>query len=78
VNKDDFAIDHKGRPLPFSADEVNRIVQQAMDDGDLLLVILRYKGGPLRQVACLTLSVRETHDRLVELVEELHRVDPGA
>jgi hypothetical protein len=47
---DNFAIDHDGRPLPFSPTDVATIVKKAIDSGDLVLAVLMHDGDIMVQV----------------------------
>jgi hypothetical protein len=42
-----FAIGKDGNPLPYSADEVKRVAQKAVDDGDLVAALFRLPSGDL-------------------------------
>jgi hypothetical protein len=44
---DDFAIDTKGRPLPYSSAEIRAIVRRAVDEGTLVAALLRMPSGDL-------------------------------
>ena len=43
----DMAVDADGHPLPYSPTEVRAIVQQALDEGDVLAVVMRTKDDDL-------------------------------
>jgi len=47
VARNDMAVDEKGRPLPYSPQEVRSILLRMVDEGELLAVIVRGPNGDL-------------------------------
>ncbi len=50
MSRDDIAIDQDGHPLPYGPDEVQRIVQRALEQGDVLAAVFKTGGDLAIQV----------------------------
>jgi hypothetical protein len=47
MSRDSMAIDSDGRPLPYTSADVDAIVQKALNEGDVLMAVLRMPSGDL-------------------------------
>ena len=75
VHPDSMAVDLDGRPLPYSPAQVQQIVDDAMDTGDVIAIILR-KGDSV-MVNVLGPPSRQLLEELEQAVEGYRRVLEG-
>lgn len=47
VSQYNMAVDAEGRPLPYTPEEVNRVSEKALQEGDIIAAVIRLPTGDL-------------------------------